>query len=152
VGREHEAQEVVEEELKRLGFEVDRLPIPDGIESDPLAGVPQLSYDGRFDVVGRSGAAQGPSLLLNAHIDVVPAEQPDRWASPPFEPRRDGDRLYGRGAGDMKSGFAMAALALDALRATCPGRDRRPPHLRFSDRGGVHRQRHARRGEGGSAR
>ncbi len=120
VGREHEAQGVVEQELKRLGFEVERLPIPDGIATDPLAGVPQLSYDGRFDVIGRSGAGQGPSLLLNGHIDVVPAEQPDRWASPPFEPRRDGDRLYGRGAGDMKGGFAMAALALDALRATAP--------------------------------
>ena len=117
VGREHEAQGVVEQELKRLGFEVERLPIPDGIGTDPLAGVPRLSYDGRFDVIGRSGAGQGASLLLNGHIDVVPAEQPDRWASPPFEPRRDGDRLYGRGAGDMKGGFAMAALALDALRA-----------------------------------
>ena len=31
VGREHEAQGVVEQELKRLGFEVERLPIPDGI-------------------------------------------------------------------------------------------------------------------------
>ena len=71
-------------------------------------------------MIGRSGAGEGPSLLLNGHIDVVPAEQPDRWASPPFEPRRDGDRLYGRGAGDMKGGFAMAALALDALRATAP--------------------------------
>ncbi|HEY6679700.1 MAG TPA: M20/M25/M40 family metallo-hydrolase, partial [Actinomycetota bacterium] len=120
MGREHEAQGVVEQELKRLGFEVERLPIPDGIATDPLAGVPQLSYDGRFDVIGRSGAGQGPSLLLNGHIDVVPAEQPDRWASPPFEPRRDGDRLYGRGAGDMKGGFAMAILALDALRATAP--------------------------------
>jgi acetylornithine deacetylase len=120
VGREHEAQEVVEQELKRLGFEVERLPIPDGIATDPLAGGPQLSYDGRFDVIGRSGAGHGPSLLLNGHIDVVPAEQPDRWASPPFEPHRDGDRLYGRGAGDMKGGFAMAALALDALRATAP--------------------------------
>jgi acetylornithine deacetylase len=121
VGREHEAQGIVELELKRLGFEIERLPIPDGIDADPLAGVPQLSYDGRFDVIGRSGAgAAGPSLLLNGHIDVVPAEQPDLWTSPPFEPRRDGDRLYGRGAGDMKGGFAMAALALDALRAVDP--------------------------------
>jgi len=120
VGREHEAQGIVEQELKRLGFEIERLPIPDGIDTDPLAGVPQLSYDGRFDVIGRSGAGAGPSLLLNGHIDVVPAEQPDRWTSPPFEPRRDGDLLYGRGAGDMKGGFAMAALALDALRAVDP--------------------------------
>lgn len=120
VGREHEAQGIVEQELKRLGFEIERLPIPDRIAADPLAGVPQLSYDGRFDVIGHYGTGDGRSLLLNGHIDVVPAEQPHLWTSPPFEPRRDGDRLYGRGAGDMKGGFAMAALALEALRATAP--------------------------------
>ncbi len=99
---------------------MERLPIPDGIGDDPLAGVPQTSYESRADVIGRLGGGQGPSLLLNGHIDVVPASQPDFWASPPFEPRRDGDLLYGRGAGDMKGGFAMATLALDALLAVEP--------------------------------
>ncbi len=120
VGREQEAQEVVERELKRLGLEVERLPIPDGIGEDSLAGVLQTSYDTRGDVIGRLGGDKGPSLLLNGHIDVVPADQPDLWTSPPFEARRDGDRLYGRGAGDMKGGFAMATLALDALLAVEP--------------------------------
>jgi acetylornithine deacetylase len=120
VGREQEAQEVVERELKRLGCEVERLPIPEEIGDDPLAGVPQTSYEGRFDLVGRMRDREGRSLLLNGHIDVVPAEQPALWRSPPFEPRRDDGRLYGRGAGDMKSGFAMAVLALDALLSTAP--------------------------------
>jgi len=126
IGREREAQEVVEQELQRLGFEVDRLPISDDIGEDPLAGVPQTSYEGRGDVIGRLGGDQGRSLLLNGHIDVVPASQPDLWTSPPFEPRRDGDRLYGRGAGDMKGGFAMATLALDALLAVDPDAIARP--------------------------
>ena len=120
VGNEHEAQVIVEHELKRLGFEVERLSIPEGIGDDPLAGVPQTSYAGRHDVVGRFGNGDGPSLLLNGHVDVVPAEQPDLWTSSPFEPRRDGDRLFGRGAGDMKGGFAMAMLAVDALTAADP--------------------------------
>jgi acetylornithine deacetylase len=47
VGHEQDAQLVVERELKRLGALVERLPIPDGIADDPLAGVPQTSYDGR---------------------------------------------------------------------------------------------------------
>src|SRR2546430_3033700 len=111
---------MVEHELKRLGFEVERLWIPEGIGNDPLAGVPQTSYAGRHDIVGRFGNGDGPSLLLNGHVDVVPAEQPDLWTSSPFEPRRDGDRLFGRGAGDMKSGFAMAMLAVDALTAADP--------------------------------
>jgi len=120
VGREQEAQEVVEQELKRLGLDVEHLPIPNSIGDDPLAGVPQTSYDGRANVIGRIGGGEGPSLLLNGHIDVVPASRPDLWTSPPFEPRRDGDLLYGRGAGDMKGGFAMATLALEALLAIEP--------------------------------
>ena len=120
VGEEHEAQLIVEQELKRLGFEVERISIPEGIGDDPLAGVPQASYAGRYDVVGRTGEGSGPSLLLNGHVDVVPAEQPDLWASPPFEPRRRDDLLFGRGAGDMKGGFAMAMLAVDALTAVDP--------------------------------
>ena len=120
VGLEQEAQDVVEQELKRLGLEVERLPIPETIEDDPLAGVAQISYESRADVVGRLGSNEGPSLLVNGHIDVVPAGKPDLWTSPPFEPRLDGDRLYGRGAGDMKGGFAMATLALDALLAVEP--------------------------------
>lgn len=71
-------------------------------------------------MIGRLGGDGGPSLLLNGHIDVVPAEQPELWASSPFEPRRADGRLFGRGAGDMKGGFAMAALAVDALSATAP--------------------------------
>jgi acetylornithine deacetylase len=82
--------------------------------------VPQTSYAGRHDVIGRLGDGDGPTLLLNGHIDVVPAEQPELWTSPPFAPRRSGDSLFGRGTGDMKGGFAMAALALDALLATAP--------------------------------
>jgi acetylornithine deacetylase len=120
VGREQDAQEVVQQELKRLGLEVEQLPIPDAVGDDPLAGVPQTSYQGRGDLIGRLGNGHGPSLLVNGHIDVVPADQPDLWTSPPFEPRRDGDRLFGRGAGDMKGGFAMATLALDALLAIEP--------------------------------
>lgn len=52
------------------------------------------------------GASRGDlRVILNAHLDVVPA--PDDQ----FVPRRDGDRLYGRGAHDMKA----AALVLTAV-------------------------------------
>jgi acetylornithine deacetylase len=120
VGQEQKGQEVVAEELERLGFAVDTLPIPVAIADDPSAGIPQRSYKDRFDVVGTMGGADGPSVLLNGHIDVVPADEPELWSTPPFAPRVFGGRLFGRGAGDMKGGFAMAALALDAIRAAAP--------------------------------
>jgi acetylornithine deacetylase len=120
VPREQDAQEVVAAELARLGFDVERLPVPEAIAGDPLAGVPQASYEGRYDVVGRLGPSSGRSLLFDGHVDVVPAEQPELWSTPPFSPRIRRGRLYGRGAGDMKSGFAMTTLALESLLDVAP--------------------------------
>src|SRR5256885_17128155 len=72
VGDEHEAQVIVEQELKRLGFEGERLSIPDGIGDDPLAGVPPTSDPGRHDGVGRLRAGRAPPLPLNGRPDRVP--------------------------------------------------------------------------------
>ncbi len=48
---------------------------------------------------------------------MVPAGPLDMWETPPFAPAiRDG-RMYGRGAGDMKSGTIAALFALDAIRS-----------------------------------
>ncbi|WP_433292491.1 M20 family metallopeptidase [Actinoplanes sp. CA-030573] len=69
----------------------------------------------RFESNGKPSAllhapgATGPfPVVLNAHLDVVPA--------PPaqFVPRRDGDRLYGRGTHDMK---AAALVMADVFRS-----------------------------------
>ncbi|MEV0663750.1 ArgE/DapE family deacylase [Actinomadura luteofluorescens] len=118
LGREATAQTLVAEELTGLGFEVRPVKIPEAIADDPLAGVPRLPYEGRYDVYGTlGGSTDTPALLLNGHIDVVPAEDGELWSSPPFVPVRRGGWLYGRGAADMKSGFAMAVLALQGLRA-----------------------------------
>jgi succinyl-diaminopimelate desuccinylase len=51
------------------------------------------------------GAEKGPTVVLHGHLDVVPAEREQ------FEPRVDGDRLYGRGSYDMKGGLASMMCA-----------------------------------------
>ncbi|KQU05526.1 acetylornithine deacetylase [Methylobacterium sp. Leaf469] len=58
----------------------------------------------------------GRSLILQAHVDVVPTGPADLWTHAPFDPVIDGDWLYGRGAADMKAGHAANLFALDALR------------------------------------
>ena len=119
VGHEQEAQEIVAAELARLGFEVTRLAVPDQTAAAAPGGVAQAPYAGRDNVLGRINPGRSPSLLLNGHIDVVPAEA-EIWSSDPFTPVRAGGWLIGRGAGDMKGGFAMGLLALAALRDVMP--------------------------------
>ncbi|CQH44163.1 peptidase M20 family protein [Halobacterium hubeiense] len=56
----------------------------------------------------------GPTLVLNGHFDVVPADEAV-WSSQPFEARWRGDELTARGAADMKSGLAACVFAALAL-------------------------------------
>ena len=122
VGSEQRALEVFAARLEALDFAIDRLPFPEGQLDDPRAGVsqPHGRPEPRYQVLG-STPGDGPlALLLNGHIDVVPAETPERWATPPFAPSRRDGRMYGRGAADMKGGFAMGVLALTALRDVAP--------------------------------
>ncbi|HEU5361996.1 MAG TPA: ArgE/DapE family deacylase [Gaiellaceae bacterium] len=119
VGHELGAQHVVAKELERLGFAVRELEVPQGIEERPGAGVPSLPYAGRPVVVGER-PGEGRSLLVNGHVDVVPPGAADLWPADPFGPRRVDGWLHGRGAGDMKAGFAMAVLAIEALLAEAP--------------------------------
>src|SRR5215470_17079530 len=119
IGAEREAQDLVAEELARLGFEVSELAVPDQTASAAPGGVAQRSYAGRPNVLGRINPGGSPSLLLNGHVDVVPAEAA-LWSSDPFAPVRADGWLTGRGAGDMKGGFALGTLAVDALMAARP--------------------------------
>lgn len=117
VGDECEAQAVVADELDRLGFDLSQVSL--AALDEPAAGIPVHILEDRAVVVGRRSGS-GRSLVINGHIDVVPPGAQELWSSPPFEPTRTADGwLQGRGAGDMKGGFAMATLALEALLATC---------------------------------
>ena len=71
---------------------------------------------GRANLLARfSGTGGGPSLVLSGHTDTVPPGG-GPWNHPPWAAEREGDRLYGRGASDMKSGLAAMAMALLLLR------------------------------------
>lgn len=99
--------------LDRFGVVAQILPGPEGDRANLFATI---------------GPRDVPGLILSGHMDVVPAQEP-QWSADPFQLRVAGERLFGRGASDMK-GFLAAALAIvPGLVALKPAR---PIHLAFS--------------------
>jgi acetylornithine deacetylase len=121
LGNEAGAQQVVRRELERLEFEVEELEVDSALlADDPASGLPGASYAGRPVLIGRRPGASRRSLLIQGHIDVVPPGAEALWTSPPFSAQERSGWMHGRGAADMKGGFAMALLALGALRERAP--------------------------------
>jgi acetylornithine deacetylase/succinyl-diaminopimelate desuccinylase-like protein len=86
------------------------------------AGVPEvelLPTPGHPVVFGRWHDAEGaPTVLVYGHYDVQPPDPLDLWETPPFEPTFRDDRLYARGAADMKANLLTLIQAVEALART----------------------------------
>jgi acetylornithine deacetylase len=102
--REEGAALFIADKLKDMGFEV----------SFPT------KREGRPNVVGiLAGAGDGPSLILNDHLDTYPAGDWSAWTMTgghPFRPTRHGDRLFARGTSDTRGNLACTLLAARAIR------------------------------------
>ncbi len=111
-------QAFVAERLRALAFDVETWEIePGSLTPFPGSGVLKGRDLRNMPVlVGRRGG-QGRSLILNAHYDVVPPGLVENWSHPPFEGVVANGRVYGRGACDMKGGFAAMLHALECVQA-----------------------------------
>jgi acetylornithine deacetylase/succinyl-diaminopimelate desuccinylase-like protein len=99
-GNETPAAELLAAYLRGAGIEQIELVGPDPARLNLVARIP--------------GAGEGPSLMLLAHTDVVPAP-PYGWSVDPFEGAVRDERLIGRGAVDMKNELAARAAAFAAV-------------------------------------
>ncbi|WP_307825135.1 ArgE/DapE family deacylase [Streptomyces sp. M2CJ-2] len=116
---ESELQHQLAGRLERLGLEVDlwSMDLP-ALRAHP--GFPGMEVP-REEAWGLVGTTQdggdGPTLILQGHVDVVPPGDLEAWGDGgPFVPRVTGDVVHGRGACDMKAGLAAHLAALAAIR------------------------------------
>lgn len=116
-GREGPAQEYMADLLAGMGMSVDRWEIDEAELRRHPDYASEIDRENPLGVVGRwEGEGEGPTLMLNGHVDVVPPGDPARWRTPPFAMTvrgGSGDRgrsVHGRGVLDMK-GPLIAGLA-----------------------------------------
>jgi acetylornithine deacetylase len=116
---ENDAQARFAGVLDDEGMETDhwQVPLCDVLDAEDFPGV-EVPREEAWGLVGRlPGRGDGPSLMLNGHIDVVPPGAVASWRHrSPFSGEVVGGDLHGRGACDMKAGLVAALWAVRALR------------------------------------
>ena len=83
-------------------------------ERDINAELVKEPYADRPQVGARVGVGD-PTLVLNGHIDVVPAGDTEQWIHDPYSANVEDGSLYGRGSVDMKTGVAIGMLVTASL-------------------------------------
>ncbi|MDQ2084009.1 M20 family metallopeptidase [Xanthobacteraceae bacterium Astr-EGSB] len=106
-GNESRCMDIVAPLLRELGFTIAE----------------HRFADGRLNLVARLGReTDRPPLAFTGHVDTVPLGAAP-WTRDPFAGEIDGDRLYGRGSTDMKSGVAAfmdaCRLRRDRIASSC---------------------------------
>lgn len=118
LGNEQPVVELMAAELEKLNFKPCILPInQEKLQQHPgFAKVP-WDYNNKNNVVAvrEADGNGGKSAIVNGHLDVVDPEPATFWDSPPFEPLLKDNKIFGRGAGDMKSGVAAMTYAVHAF-------------------------------------
>jgi len=118
-GEEHACQDFIFRAMKERGFTVDRFKMDEAAIAAHPGGAPFSEFHSDAPIVVgiyHPREEKGRSLILQAHVDVVPAGPIDQWKHGPFDPVIEGDWMYGRGSADMKAGAAANFYAIDALR------------------------------------
>ncbi|MBV9077066.1 MAG: ArgE/DapE family deacylase [Methylobacteriaceae bacterium] len=118
-GEEQAIQDFVFRAFRERGFAMDRFAMDGAALAAHPGGAPVTAEHSEAPIVvgiHRPRQEGGRSLILQAHVDVVPTGPADMWSAHPFDPVIRGDWLHGRGGADMKAGHAANLFCLDALR------------------------------------
>ncbi|WP_028399618.1 peptidase [Ectobacillus panaciterrae] len=118
-GEESKAQAIIIEKMRELGLSLDIWEPPySEMKKHPYFVSPRKHFNDSPNVVATlKGTGGGKSLILNGHIDVVPEGEMKQWEYDPYGGEVVGNRLYGRGAADMKGGNVALIMAMEAIIA-----------------------------------
>jgi acetylornithine deacetylase/succinyl-diaminopimelate desuccinylase-like protein len=105
--------EWIAQHMRQIGLE--------HVEVSPTGGHPVVYADWLH-------AEGGPTVVVYAHYDVQPTDPSELWVRPPFEPRVENGRIYGRGAADDKG---QVHLHLWAAKAWLECEGRLPVNIRY---------------------
>ncbi|MFC1936946.1 ArgE/DapE family deacylase [Chloroflexota bacterium] len=117
IGREGRGQKFMERLYSGLGgkvivFEADC----DKVSKHKAFNDSDYGFKHRPNVLAMvEGDPSARSLILNGHMDVVPPDPVEAWEFPPWSGKIMGNRLYGRGAFDMKCGLVANYFALKSI-------------------------------------
>ncbi|MFH8680882.1 ArgE/DapE family deacylase [Streptomyces lydicus] len=116
---ESEMQHRLAGQLDRLGLDVDLWPVDlPAVRAHPDFPGAEAPRDEAWGLAATTpGGGDGPTMILQGHVDVVPPGDLRQWDGDPFVPRAVGDVVHGRGACDMKAGLVANLAALAAIRA-----------------------------------
>ena len=117
-GNESKAQAIVVEKLRELELDLDIWePAIDELKDHPYFISARENFNGSPNIVATlKGTSGGKSMILNGHIDVVPEGNIQQWTYPPYGAIVKDNKLYGRGATDMKGGNVALILAIEAIK------------------------------------
>jgi succinyl-diaminopimelate desuccinylase len=95
-------QEILQQHLERLGFKIEKMRF------------------GFTDNMWARHGTTGPLICFAGHTDVVPTGPVEKWDSEPFTPTIRDNKLFGRGAADMKTSLAAFVTAIEKFLAANP--------------------------------
>jgi putative selenium metabolism hydrolase len=117
----------IKAELVAFTQELVRIPSVTGEEGDAARavlakieeiGLDEAWIDGIGNVIGvLKGDGKGPNVMLNTHLDIVPAGRRENWRYDPFGAEIDQEgNIFGRGTVDIKGGTAAHIYAMKLLK------------------------------------
>ncbi|MDB5078747.1 MAG: peptidase dimerization protein [Chloroflexi bacterium] len=116
---ESQAQHWFATRMRESSFNTDlwAFDLPALLADPDFPGLEAPRQEG-WGLAGTWGGQQGPTLVLNGHIDVVPPGDLTQWENQaPFSGLLQDGKVYGRGACDMKGGLVCNLYAVKAIQA-----------------------------------